>query len=378
MKGILKLAFKLLVTDKTKFTALVGGITFAVFLMVFVTSMLIGVLNHSSAMVTNVGAPLWVIDPAVKNLTSSIGMPDYVLDEVRSMQGVKYAVPLYSSGSLVKLADGTYQPVTVIGVDDTSLWGRPKMIEGQIEDIYATDAFIAVKDADFPKLGSVHIGSALELNDHRVVIVGIAQVPLFSIFGVPTLYTTYERAIQYVPNPRYTISYVLVQPKGASDIPRIKQRVKALGYLALTMPEFKRKVSTWYLFSTGMGINIGLMTLISVVIGIVVSGQTFYTFVLENLERYGALKAIGTTSRELIGMILFQAGFSSLTGYGLGVGLTTLIIGLAKLRMASYAGMEMFTNLGAAFLLVLVIAATSSYIGIRTVLRIEPFDIFRG
>ena len=279
---------------------------------------------------------------------------------------------------MVKLPDGTYQPVTVIGLDDTSLWGRPKMIDGKIEDIYATDAFIAVKDADFPKLGSVHVGSEFELNDHRVVITGIAQVPLFSIFGVPTLYTTYERAIQYVPNPRYTISYVLVQSKSASDIPRIKQQVKALGYLALTMQELKRKVSTFYLFSTGMGINIGLMTLISIVIGIVVSGQTFYTFVLENLERYGALKAIGTTSRELIGMILFQAGFASLTGYGLGVGLSTLIIGLAKLRMASYAGMEMYTNLGAAFLLVLVIAATSSYIGIRTVLRIEPFDIFRG
>ncbi len=378
MKGILKLAFKLLVTDKTKFTALVGGITFAVFLMVFVTSMLIGVLNHSSAMVTNVGAPLWVMDPAVKNLTSSIGMPDYVLDAVRSMEGVKHAVPLYSGGALVKLPDGTYQPVTVIGLDDTSLWGRPKMIEGKIEDIYATDAFIAVKDADFPKLGSVHVGSEFELNDHRVVITGIAQVPLFSIFGVPTLYTTYERAIQYVPNPRYTISYVLVQPKSASDIPRIKQQVEALGYRALTMQELKQKVSAFYLFNTGMGINIGLMTLISIVIGIVVSGQTFYTFVLENLERYGALKAIGTTSRELIGMILFQAGFASLTGYGLGVGLSTLIIGLAKLRMASYAGMEMYTNLGAAFLLVLVIAATSSYIGIRTVLRIEPFDIFRG
>ena len=378
MKGILKLAFKLLVTDKTKFTALVGGITFAVFLMVFVTSMLIGVLNHSSAMVTNVGAPVWVMDPAVKNLTSSIGMPDYVLDAVRSMEGVKYAVPLYSSGALVKLADGTYQPVTVIGLDDTSLLGRPESIEGKIEDIYATNGFIAVKDADFPKLGNVHIGSEFELNDHRAVIVGIAKVPLFSIFGVPTLYTTYNRAVQYVPNPRYTISYVLVQPKSESDIPRIKEQVKALGYLALTMPEFKGKVSTFYLFSTGMGINIGLMTLISIVIGIVVSGQTFYTFVLENLERYGALKAIGTTSRELIGMILFQAAFASLVGYGLGVGVCTMIIGLAKLRMPSYAGMEMFTNLGAAFVLVLVIAATSSYIGIRTVLRIEPFDIFRG
>lgn len=378
MKGILKLAYKLLVTDKTKFTALVGGITFAVFLMVFVTSMLIGVLNHSSSMATNVGAPVWVMDPAVQSVATSIGMPDYVLDAVRSMQGVKYAVPLYSSGALVKLADGTYQPVTVIGLDDTSLLGRPEMIEGKIEDIYATDSFIAVKDPDFAKLGSVHLGSEFELNDHRAVITGFAKVPLFSIFGIPTLYTTYYRALEDVPNPRYTISYVLVEPKSASDVPTIKRQVQALGYLALTMREFKQKVSTFYLFSTGMGINIGLMTLISVVIGIVVSGQTFYTFVLENLERYGALKAIGITSRELIGMILFQATFASLVGYGLGVGVSTMIIGLAKLRMASYAGMEMYTNLGAAFVLVLIIAATSSYIGIRKVLQIEPFEIFRG
>lgn len=340
--------------------------------------MLIGVLNHSSSMVTNIGAPVWVMDPAVQNVATSIGLPDYILDAVRSLQGVKYAAPLYSSGALVKLADGTYQPVTVIGLDDTSLLGRPEMLAGKIEDIYATDAFVAVKDADFPKLGGVHLGSEFELNDHRVVLTGIAKVPLFSIFGVPTLYTTYHRALQDVPNPRYTTSYVLVEPKTQNDISRIKQQVKTLGYLALTNQEFKRKVSVFYLFNTGMGINIGLMTLISIIIGIVVSGQTFYTFVLENLERYGALKAIGITSRELIGMILFQAAFASFLGYGLGVGVCTMIIGLAKLRMASYAGMEMYTNLGAAFALVLVIAATSSYIGIRTVLRIEPFDIFRG
>ncbi len=378
MNGILRLAYKLLVNDKTKFTALVGGIAFAVFLMVFVTSMLIGVLNHSSSMVTNVGAPIWVMDPAVQNVTTSLGMPDYVLDAVRSMQGVEYAVPLYSGSALVKLPDGAYQPVVVIGLDDTSLVGRPEMIEGHIEDIYATDAFIAVKDADFHKLGNVRVGSEFELNDHRVVIVGLAKTPLSSIFGVPTLYTTYKRAIQYIPNPRFTISYVLVEPKSGSDIPRIKRQVKALGYLALTRGELRRKVSTFYLFSTGMGVNIGLGTLISVLIGIVVSGQTFYTFVLEHLERYGALKAIGITSRELIWMILFQAGFASLTGYGLGVGVCSIIIGLVKFKMPSYAGMETYTNLGAAFLLVLVIAATSGYIGIRTVLRIEPFDIFRG
>ncbi|HTU45430.1 MAG TPA: ABC transporter permease [Bryobacteraceae bacterium] len=378
MKGILKLAFKLLVNDKSKFTALLIGITFAVFLMMFVTSMLIGVLSHASATVINIGAKMWVMDPAVQTIANSIGMPDYVLDAVRSMQGVKYAVPLYSGGALVKLRDGAYQSVSVIGLDDTSLLGRPELLEGEIENIYAENAFIVAKDAEFPKLENPHIGSEFELNDHRGVVVGIARVPTSGLFGIPTLYTTYERAIQYIPNPRYTISYVLLEPKSPTDIARIKQQTAALGYLAVTKEEFMQKTSDFYKYQTGVGTNIVIMTVISFIVGLSISGQTFYTFILENLERFGALKAIGTRNRELMSMILFQAAFTSLTGYGLGVGLCTLLICLARLRLPDYAAMVTYLNLTVAFVMVVLIAGISSYVGVRKVLRIEPFDIFRG
>jgi len=176
VKGILKLGFKLLVNDRAKFSALILGIVFAVYLMMFVTSMFFGVLNHASANIINVGSTIWVMDPYVESVSNSVGMPNYVLDAVRSMHGVKYAVPLYSGGALVKLADGNYQPVTVVGLDDTSLLGRPALLEGKIEDIYAENGFIVVRDAEFSKLENPHIGSEFELNDNRAVIVGIARV----------------------------------------------------------------------------------------------------------------------------------------------------------------------------------------------------------
>jgi len=378
VKGILRLAYKLLTNDKAKFTALLVGITFAVFLMIFVTSLFSGALNHASATIINIGASLWVMDPTVETVTNSVGMPDYVLDAVRSMQGVKFAVPLYSGGALVKLSGGTYQSVTVIGLDDTSLYGRPAVLQGKIEDIYAENGFIAVRDAEFPKLENPHIGSEFELNDHRGVIVGIAKVTTSGLYGLPTLYTTYERAVQYIPNPRYTISYVLVEPKSESDIPRIKQQVEALGYLARTKKEFMQRTAHFFIYETGGGTNILIMTAISFIVGLSISGQTFYAFILENLERFGALKAIGTRSRDLVGMILFQATFTALTGYGLGVGLCALLIWLARLRLPIYAAMITFSNLAIAFGLVVIIAAVSSYVGIRRVLRIEPFEIFRG
>jgi putative ABC transport system permease protein len=378
VKGILRIAYKLLVNDKGKFAALLVGITFAVFLIVMMTSMFAGILHKSSSTVTNIGAKVWVMDPAVNTVASSIPMPDYVIDAVRSISGVKYAVGLYSGGALVKLRSGVYQSVTVIGLDDASLYGRPELIEGQIEDIFAENAFIVIKDAEFPKLENPALGTEFELNDHRGVIVGLAKVTTSGLFGVPTLYTTYKRAIQYIPSTRYTISYIMVEPKSSDAVPYIKQQVAALGYEALTKDEFTRKVANFYKYQTGLGTNVLLMTVISFIVGLSISGQTFYTFILENLEKFGALKAIGAKGKELVSMILFQAAFTALTGYGLGVGLASLLIAVAKLRLPSYAAEITAGNLAFAFVMVLIIAGISSYIGVRKVIKIEPFDIFRG
>ena len=95
-------------------------------------------------------------------------------------------------------------------------------------------------------------------------------------------------------------------------------------------------------------------------------------------EEFGALKAIGAKGRELIYMILFMAAFAALTGYGLGIGLVTVMISIARYRLPNYAAMITYWNLGVAFGMVVLIAGISSYIGIRKVQKIEPFDIFRG
>jgi putative ABC transport system permease protein len=378
VNGILKIAFKLLVNDKGKFAALLVGITFAVFLMVMMTSMFAGILARSSSTVINIGAKMWVMDPAVNTVASSVPMPDYVLDAVRSINGVKYAVPLYSGGAQVKLKSGTYQSVTVLGLDDSTLFGRPELYAGKIEDIYAESGFIVVNDAEFRKLENPKIGTEFELNDNRGVVVGLAKVTSSGLFGIPTLYTTYKRAITYIPSTRFTTSYILVEPKNSRDIPYIKQQVQKLGYLALTDDEFVQKISDFYMYQTGLGINMFIMTAISFIVGLSISGQTFYTFILENLEKFGALKAIGAKGHELVYMILFQATVTAFIGYGLGVGLASLIIMAAKLRLPDYAAQIVYRNLGFAFIMVIIIAGISSYVGVRKVLKIEPFDIFRG
>lgn len=378
MSGLLKIALKLLVNDRGKFFTLIIGIMFAVFLMMQMTSAFSGMMQRTAADIINVGAKIWVMDNSVTSARDSISLPNYVLDEVRSINGVEYAVPIFNGGGQIKLASGRHQSVTIVGLDDATLFGRPEIIEGDINSIYNNDAFIVIKNADYAKLDKPKIGTTFEINDHRGVVVAVAKVALGGLFGAPTLYTTYTRAIKTLPTSRATISYILVQPKSDRDIPYIKQQVSECGYTALTAEEFMAKNASYYTFKTGMGMNILMMTLISFIVGLSIAGQTFYTFVLENLDKFGALKAIGARKHELIQMILFQAGLVGFLGYGFGVFLSAAMIAFGKLRLPNYASLITLTNLSFSLVMVLIIVAFSSYIGIRKVIKIEPFDIFRG
>jgi putative ABC transport system permease protein len=120
------------------------------------------------------------------------------------------------------------------------------------------------------------------------------------------------------------------------------------------------------------------MTVISFIVGLSISGQTFYTFTLENLDKYGALKAIGAKGRDLITILLFQAAVTGICGYGIGIGICTGLMALARLWLPDYASIVTYGNLAFAFGMAILIAGFSSYIAVRKVLTIEPFDIFRS
>jgi len=59
-----------------------------------------------------------------------------------------------------------------------------------------------IQDAEAPNWKIPSSGQPSRINDNRGVIVGIAKVPASGLFGIPTLYTTFNRAIQYIPSLR--------------------------------------------------------------------------------------------------------------------------------------------------------------------------------
>jgi ABC-type antimicrobial peptide transport system permease subunit len=71
--------------------------------------------------------------------------------------------------------------------------------------------------------------------------------------------------------------------------------------------------------------DIAAMLTLAMSVGFGVTGIMLYMFTNENLNQYAVLKAMGATSRQLLGMIFVQAGLCALLGSGLGLGLCGMI-----------------------------------------------------
>jgi putative ABC transport system permease protein len=104
------------------------------------------------------------------------------------------------------------------------------------------------------------------------------------------------------------LSMVLAEPReGKTPAEVARQIEKESGLKAFTEDEFKWATVIWYFKNTGIPFSFGTTILLGFIVGIAICGQTFYTFVLENIRHLGALKAMGTSNWTLARMLLLQA-----------------------------------------------------------------------
>ncbi len=373
------IALKMLFGDRAKYLMLLCGLTFAVMLIVQQGSIFWGLMVWSQSAVTNVNVPIWVTDPNIAQVEEVKPIADTAVDRVRSVPGVEWAVPLYKGLLRARLANGEYHQIALTGLESATLIGRPaQVLEGRIEDLRTPDAVVvdqwAVERMGGPTV--IKIGAVFELNDQRARIVAIAKTQK-SFQNIPVVYTTYERALRYVPRERRTLSYVLAKAQDGLSTQEVTARIREqTGLGAFTSEDFGWKTVGWVLKNTGIGINFGTTIVLGFIVGMAIAGQTFYLFTVENLRQFGALKAMGTATATLARMVLLQAFTVGLTGYGVGVGLATGF-GLLAAREGQLPFMETWPLLVLVFVALLVICMLSALISIIKLARLEPAIVFR-
>lgn len=381
-------ALKMLTGDTAKYLGIVFGVSFAALLMAQQSAIFCGLMRNTTSQIRDIqGGDLWVMDQNVQFVDDTKPLSENALFRVRGVDGVKWAVRLYKGQGRARLDDGNFQQVILIGVDDSTLVGAPaieqnKLIYGKLEDLRQPDSAIMDEFGWRYLFGDVPFvpGKVIEMNDKRAKIMGLAKCnPTFQTF--PILYCTYSQAIQYVPQERKTLTFILAKAAaGVSPEELCKRIEKHTGDLrALTEDQFFWATISYYAQRTGIPINFGITVMLGFIVGCAIAGQTFYLFTLENIKQFGCLKAMGVSNFRLVRMILLQGAVVGTIGYGLGVGGAALF---------GYVFERLVTNAPPAFhfpwqilvitaVAVCLIITLASLVSMRRVLFLEAGVVFR-
>jgi len=375
-------ALRMLTGDRAKYLGLIFAIAFSTFLLENQTSIFAGILRRTGSQIADVtDAEVWVMDPATKYFEETKALKDTDLLRVRGVPGVLYAVRLFKGQPVARTPAGNFSAAVVLGLDDATLVGAPRrMILGSWERLREPDA-VVVDRAGYHLLfpgEPLTLDRHLEMNDHQVRIVGIsdASAPFASF---PIIHARYSEALNFLGRERGQMAFVLARPADGLSPEALADRIQAAtGLRARTTDAFRWDCIRYYLANTGIPVNFGITIAIALIVGLVVSGQTFYLFTVENLRQFGALKAMGVSNARLTGMILLQALTVGFIGYALGTGMAALFFEVFSRKIATRGIVLLGPNAVGVGILMLLVVVTASLLSIRRVLVLEPAAVFRA
>ena len=374
---MLRLALKIIFGNRMKFYSLVAGLTFAVLLIVLLTSIYCGVLQSFFNTAYASGVPIWVMDATTPNFDRPTALPEHVLNAVRSVRGVQWAEPFYMANATVRLEDGSRQAILLIGVSTTSYAGLPqRFLVGGLEALHG-EGGVAIDKNQLDLLHDAKVGTYFELNDRRLEIRAVLDIKP-NLFSLPVCFVSEREFLSCFPTARQMLSYVLVAPvEGIKDETLCRLIMARHPTLkALPQKEFGTMTSRWYEENTNAPFMFMVVVVIGMVFSVIITAQQFYTFVLENINCIAVLKSMGYNNLNIGLMLLAQIFAVGFAAYGISLG----AIALLGIFFGNVPRMFYYTPVSLLFLsglLVLAVCLVSSQIGIFKMRSIEPAAVFR-
>jgi putative ABC transport system permease protein len=375
------IALRMLMTDRAKYLGLIFAFAFSTFLLENQVSIFCGIMKRTGSQILDVtDADVWVMDPYTEYFEQTKALKDTDLTRVRGVPGVDYAVRLFKGNPTAKTLEGKFASTFTLGLDDSTLIGLPgRIVMGKKEDLKLANS-VLIDKAGYQLLypgEPLALGRRLELNDHVATIVGItdAEAPFVSF---PVIHSRYSEAVNFQGKERNQLSYVLVRAETGVTPVEMARRIEAeTGLKARTTQEFAWDCVVYYLKNTGIPVNFGITIAVALIVGLSVSGQTFYMFTIENMRQFGALKAIGVTNIRLVMMVLLQALVAGLIGYSIGTAMAALFFELTNSQTATRGIVLLWQSVvGVGVLMALVVGVVAA-LSVRKVLVLEPASVFR-
>ncbi len=374
---MIPLARRNLFHDKIRLAVTLTGVVFAVVLVAVQIGLFFGFTVATSNLIENSGADVWVMSAGVSYVEVGQAFPEVKRYKVLAIPGVAAAEKYIVRLTRWKLPDGSEKAVEIVGFDVASALAQPwSVVEGDVADLALPDT-VMIDRLYQAKLGVTHVGETVEINGRRARVVGFTH-GIRTFTTSPAVFTSFKNALDYARMAEHETTFVLVKAAPGVDPAALAREIDARveNVDALTRDEFASKTARYWLFGTGAGVTVLIAAALGLIVGVVVVAQTIYAATVDHLKEFGTLKAMGATNGYIYRVIVTQAVWSAVIGYGIGI---VFAYGAVFMSRNGGAAIVLPWQAGAGlFVLTLVMCVAAALVSINKATRIDPAMVFKG
>ena len=376
MTLVVTLAFRNLCHDRVRLVATVVGIVFSIILVTVQLGVFLSFERMVTTMIDHAQADFWIVPSETKSFEESSFLTGSERLQALSVNGVTAAVPVVVGyASWRKPNGGASTPVLVIGTPDTSVGLQPwNVIEGSVRDLSVPEG-VAIDRSYFEQLGISQIGEHAEINNHRARVVAVTK-GIRSFTTTPHVFTSLERARAYLGAPPNKANFFIVRiaPNADAEVVRSRLASSLSDAEVLTSEQFRHRTRQFWLSDTGAGAALLGSAILGIIVGTIIVAQTLYSSTKDHLKEFATLRAIGSSYKYILKVILGQALLSAVIGFSIAAAIDLMLV-----KMTADAALPIIMTpaltLGL-FALTVTMCAIAAISAIRVVTRIDPVLVF--
>lgn len=371
------LASKNLLHDKLRFFITVAGVAFAVTLVLVQVGLFLGILDNASITIEHANADLWVTPRNTPTIDFPHAFDETLVQRVRSVPGVERADNLIVTFMQVSLPTGAEESAVIYALEDFSKWNLPwKIAEGDLADL-RRGRYVFLDGSARKRFGAFSVGEYREFQGNRLKIIGRTE-DAKSFTTTPIGFMDYRLAQELSVWVKDQTTYMLVRLAPGADREAVRKEIqRRLPYNDVwTKSEWAARSRSYWIVSTGLGLNMVLTVFLGCLVGIVIVAQTLYTSTMEHIKEFGTLKAIGGGNADIYAILARQAVIAAVVGFVLGLLPSYAIRPLVARGDLKLMIPPLFA--GVVFVGTVVMCVAAGMISFRKVANIDPQLVFRS
>lgn len=370
-RGRVFLSARTLLYDRLRLAISVGGMAFAVVLVLLLRGIMDGTVEKSTTYVDNVGADVFVARGGVKNMALSVSaIPEALVPELAALPGVTQASGIVRVHVTVSEGERR-QPGELVGYEPESRLGGPwKVTAGRPPAMTGEAAVDSVLASNL----RVGVGDQVAIGGQDFVITGLTGETA-SIAG-KLVFVPLGDAQVLLQSPE-AVSFVLLRISDPASAASVAESITAQfdGTQALTRAELSANDRD--MLGELFVAPINVMSTVGFLVGLAVIGLTMYTVTSERLRDFGVLKAIGAPQGFLLRTVMGQATVLGVTGFAIGL-VVTILVGPVVVRFVPDIGVKVNWEPGVRTLAAVVgMSLLGAVLPVMRIVRVDPLLVFR-